>query len=85
MNKYLESVKGYQGNKQVAPTLKTKESILERIALSSTRILENRGRQYNIDNCHCPTCGCTNRPILLPLSPGGIATSVTIFAATSAM
>jgi hypothetical protein len=57
----------------------SKESVLEIIASSQTRMGENRSENKNgIDNCLCPPCVC------LPYtSPGGNATAYCVNAGVS--
>ena len=80
----LEQKKIYRKTEQI-PDIMKPEGVLEKIASSYTKMPENMSKEYNIDNCGCPSCGCVRGGLIIVLSPAGVATAVTAFAGMSAI
>lgn len=83
-NYEMKQKKVYRKTEIICNVVNT-DSVLEKMASSYTKMPENTPKEYGIDNCGCPSCGCVRANLALILSPAGVATAVTIFAGTSAI
>jgi len=72
-------------NQQRSQATSNRESVLEKIASSYTKMPTIRSGNYNLDKCNCGNCGCLQGNLLLVLSPVGIAATVSAFGPISAM
>lgn len=66
-------------------TIGAKESVLETLTNSYTKLPNVTSKGYNIDKCSCGTCGCLKVSLIAVLSPAGIAGSAALFGPASAM
>ncbi len=74
----------YKIGQQQTATPQSRESALEKIAKSGTKMKTGTSGNYNIDKCNCGNCGCVQGNLLLVLSPVGIAGTVSAFGPISA-
>jgi hypothetical protein len=72
-------------NQQRIQATSDRESVLEKIASSYTKMPTIRSDKYNLDKCNCGNCGCLQGNLLLVLSPAGIAATISAFGPISAM
>ncbi len=54
------------------------KKVIDELQTTSSKISDIENLCYKVDNCDCPSCGCTEAEFLYVLAPGGMVATTPI-------